>query len=242
MTTSPVSSRCSAPVSTYVETRSENPLPAWKRGLDISILIFTAPITVPLMLVIAALIKILSPGPVFFRQERIGYKGRPFTCFKFRTMKAAAETSSHEAHLQQLVTSSDTPMKKLDDVDTRIIPVFGPILRASGLDELAQIFNVMNKEMSFVGPRPCIRYEYEKFGLRERARFDCLPGLTGLWQVSGKNNLTFKQMIDLDVAYAHNLSFGRDLSIVFRTFPVLFDQIAQLARRKMSRLAKATCN
>jgi lipopolysaccharide/colanic/teichoic acid biosynthesis glycosyltransferase len=238
MITAPVSRSCTASVSkTYDAARIDNPLPGWKRALDVTVLIVTAPVLVPLMAIIALLIKLVSPGPVLFRQERIGLYGEGFHCFKFRTMKVAAETKCHKEHLEKLMNSA-TPMKKLDDADNRIIPVIGPLLRASGLDELAQVFNILRGEMSIVGPRPCIRYEYEKFSAQDRARFNAVPGLTGLWQVSGKNSTTFRQMIELDVEYSENLSLGQDLSIIFRTFPVVFGQTAEMARRKVSRRIK----
>ena len=185
------------------------------------------------MLVIGGIIRLCSPGPVLFRQERIGLKGRPFTCLKFRTMHVQAETQSHQAHLEKLINSK-VPMKKLDlDGDARIF-TFGRILRASGLDELPQLINVMRGEMSLVGPRPCIRYEYERFKPEHRERFNTVPGLTGLWQVSGKNKTTFQEMIDLDIAYTRKLSLRRDVGILCRTLPVVFEQTLELAQRKIS--------
>lgn len=214
-------------------TVERNPLPIWKRALDIGFLLLISPALVPVMTIIALFIKLSSRGPVLFRQERIGLYGESFVCFKFRTMRPGAETNSHQQYLANLIGSS-TPMQKLDHVDNRIIP-FGTVIRASGLDELPQIFNVLRGEMSMVGPRPCIRYEYEKFTVEDRQRFDAVPGLTGLWQVSGKNDTTFREMIDLDIDYAHNLSLGRDLSIIFRTLPVLFDQVGRVLKRKFAR-------
>jgi lipopolysaccharide/colanic/teichoic acid biosynthesis glycosyltransferase len=186
------------------------------------------------MLVISGIIKLCSSGPVLFRQERIGFKGKPFICLKFRTMHVQAETVSHQAHLEKLINSS-TPMKKLDADGDRRIFRFGRLLRASGLDELPQLLNVLQGEMSLVGPRPCIRYEYERFKPEHRERFNTAPGLTGLWQVSGKNKTTFQEMIDLDIAYARHLSLLRDIRILCRTFPVIFEQTFELAQPKVSR-------
>src|SRR5258705_544377 len=208
-------------------------LPLWKRGLDFACLLLAAPALVPLMAFIALAIRLSSRGPVLFRQERIGLRGRPFVFFKFRTMKHAAETRSHEAYLKSLI-GSNVPMKKLDEEDDRVLRV-GVLLRASGLDELPQVLNVIRGEMSLVGPRPCIRYEYEKYQPEQRERFEAVPGLTGLWQVGGKNNTTFREMIDLDVRYARNLSLWQELSILFRTFPVLLQQTRQTVRRKRCR-------
>jgi lipopolysaccharide/colanic/teichoic acid biosynthesis glycosyltransferase len=108
--------------------------------------------------------------------------------------------------------------------DARLIPG-GRLIRASGLDELPQIVNVLRGEMSLVGPRPCMSYEYEKYTARQRGRFDALPGLTGLWQVSGKNRTTFDEMIRLDIQYAQNKSLLLDLRIMLRTFPALLVQL-----------------
>lgn len=206
-------------------------LPLWKRVLDFVCLLIAAPALMPLMIAIALIIRFSSRGPILFRQERIGLHGRSFICFKFRTMKAEAETRSHEVYLEKLINSS-APMKKLDSKgDRRILPI-GHLLRASGFDELPQIFNILRGDMSLVGPRPCIRYEYEKYRPEHRERFNVVPGLTGLWQVSDKNKTTFQDMIDLDVRYARNLSLRQDILILFRTFPVLFLQTAETWQRK----------
>ncbi|HMJ90624.1 MAG TPA: sugar transferase [Candidatus Acidoferrum sp.] len=210
-----------------------NPLPWWKRALDLLGLLVLAPALIPVMALLALFVRISSPGPIFFRQERVGLHTRRFVCLKFRTMRVAAETKSHQAHLEDLMNNGK-PMEKLDVADERITPG-GLWLRASGLDELPQVFNILRGEMSLVGPRPCVPYEYNKFQPEHRARFDAVPGLTGLWQVSGKNNTTFQQMIDLDIAYATKLSFWRDVSILVRTFPVLLQQVCQMLRKRRER-------
>jgi lipopolysaccharide/colanic/teichoic acid biosynthesis glycosyltransferase len=130
---------------------------------------------------------------------------------------------------------SDTPMTKLDKRgDTRLIPL-GKFLRASAIDELPQLFNVLRGDMSFVGPRPCIQYEYNNYQPWHKQRFDTLPGMTGLWQVSGKNRTTFSQMMRLDVAYARNTSLRRDIDIVWKTFPVVVNEVQNLiAQRRKS--------
>ena len=206
--------------------------PLWKRLLDASVILLTAPITILVGVVIASIIKLGSPGPVIFRQERVGYKGQRFVCFKFRTMHAGAETSSHQGHTAQLIKSA-APMTKLDAAkDARVIP-FGSILRATGLDELPQLINVLRGEMSLVGPRPCVGYEYEMYETWQRRRFDAVPGLTGLWQVSGKNRTTFNQMINLDIEYSEQSSLWLDLKIMLKTVPALVVQCCdQRAKRK----------
>jgi len=200
--------------------------PAWKRTLDIALIGVSAPVWGPVMLVIAAGIKLCSPGPIFFRQERIGLGAQPFTCLKFRSMHLNASTSDHEKYLAQLMTSQ-TPMKKLDAKgDKRLIKI-GPLLRATGLDELPQLFNVLRGEMSLVGPRPCVRYEYENYSPAQKGRFYCLPGLTGLWQVSGKNNTSFSEMIRLDLQYLEHMSPWLDLRIMAKTIPALIRQVIE---------------
>ena len=180
----------------------------------------------------AALTAIMSPGPIFFRQERVGYRGQKFSLYKFRTMHVRAETASHQTHFAELVRSN-TPMQKLDARgDSRLVPG-GWLLRASGLDELPQIINVLRGEMSIVGPRPSIPYEYEQYSLPQRQRFACVPGLTGLWQVSGKNRLTFEQMVHLDIEYTRRLSPWQDLKIMAMTVPALCIQILDSRRAKV---------
>jgi lipopolysaccharide/colanic/teichoic acid biosynthesis glycosyltransferase len=173
---------------------------------------------------IAVVIKLQSPGPVLFRQRRIGYRGRPFFCWKFRTMHVQASDALHRRYLTALIAST-SPTAKLDiGEDPRLIPA-GKLLRLSGLDELPQLINVLRGEMSLIGPRPCIPYEYRNLRLWQRRRTDAMPGLTGLWQVSGKNRTTFDQMIRLDIGYARQSSPGLDLLIALRTVPALLEQM-----------------
>jgi exopolysaccharide production protein ExoY len=198
----------------------------WKRALDVLLISLAMPFLIPLMLLIALLIRSVSSGPALFRQERIGYRGRRFMCFKFRTMHVDADTALHEGHLQQLM-NSNTPMVKMDAKgDPRIIP-FGKLLRASGFDELPQLINVLRGEMSLVGPRPCLPYEYEKYLPWQKERFGTLPGLTGLWQVSGKNKTTFVEMIQMDIQYANCKTLWWDLKIILMTVPALIIQMLE---------------
>jgi lipopolysaccharide/colanic/teichoic acid biosynthesis glycosyltransferase len=202
-------------------------IPIWKRLLDVICISLAAPLWLPLMFVIAVVIKIASPGPALFQQERVGYRGRRFTCFKFRTMVVNADTRVHQGHLHYLM-GSNVPMKKLDSVrDPRLIPC-GLLLRSLGLDELPQLFNVLRGDMSLVGPRPCVPYEYENYAPHHRERFNAAPGLTGLWQVSGKNRTTFEEMINLDISYAKKQSLWLDLKIIFKTFPAIVSQTKDL--------------
>lgn len=205
-------------------------IPRWKRVLDVACIIAAAPIALPIGLLIALLVIVVSPGPVFFYQERIGYLGKKFRCMKFRTMRVNAETQVHANHLAELITSNQ-PMTKLDTHDSRVIP-FGRVLRAFGLDELPQLINVLKGEMSLVGPRPCLPYEYERYLPRHRGRCATLPGLTGLWQVSGKNRTTFEEMIDLDLDYCRTKSLWLDLKIIAMTIPAIVVQVWDTLKRK----------
>jgi lipopolysaccharide/colanic/teichoic acid biosynthesis glycosyltransferase len=190
------------------------------------------------MLLIAVGIKFLSPGPILFKQERIGRGGRLFMCFKFRSMRVNASTSHHQEHLKSLMRSN-VAMIKMDAIgDPRVIPL-GGLLRASGLDELPQIFNVWRGEMSLVGPRPCTPYEYSEYLPSQKERFNALPGITGLWQVSGKNKTTFEQMVNLDIEYARNQSLALDLKIMLKNLPVLFGQFRDACARRFSRRTPA---
>jgi lipopolysaccharide/colanic/teichoic acid biosynthesis glycosyltransferase len=198
-------------------------MPGWKRFIDVVGALFGLILVFPVFLLIAILIKIVSSGPVFFKQERLGYLGRPFTCWKFRTMRLNADPGTHQQHLCNLI-HGEVAMTKLDeDDDTRIIPL-GKFLRQTGLDELPQLFHVLFGEMSLIGPRPCIPYEAQEYLLWHRKRFDIMPGLTGLWQVSGKNRTTFKEMMRLDIKYLEHRSFWFDLKILLRTLPAIITQ------------------
>ena len=144
--------------------------------------------------------------------------------WKFRTMKVSAETQSHERHLEDLIRNNK-PLTKLDVLgDPRLIPL-GRIIRASGLDELPQIFNVLRGEMSLVGPRPCLPNEFASYQQWQRKRVDALPGLTGYWQVNGKNKTTFYQMVAMDLTYVENMSISFDLKIILMTGGTVLSEI-----------------
>lgn len=172
------------------------------------------------MILLMAWVRFTSPGPIFYRQERVGYRRGRFMIFKFRTMHASAETKTHEEYFAYLMRA-DCPMAKLDAKgDSRLIACAG-FLRASGLDELPQIFNVLRGEMSLVGPRPCLPNESQRYETWHQQRFNAPPGLTGYWQVNGKNKTTFKEMIAMDIFYARNMSVWLDLRIILKTIPFL---------------------
>lgn len=203
--------------------------PRWKRLLDIMGSVCGLIVLAPIFATIGIMIKIVSPGPVLFRQHRVGAGGNLFTCLKFRTMKVNADTKVHEKHIEKLIGSTTVggqpgdPMEKLNR-DSRVI-FGGHLLRSAGLDELPQLINVLSGQMSLVGPRPPIPYEVAKYPHWYRARFDIVPGLTGLWQVSGKNRLGFNEMIRLDIKYAMNRSFFLDCKILLLTPFAVFRQL-----------------
>jgi lipopolysaccharide/colanic/teichoic acid biosynthesis glycosyltransferase len=198
----------------------------WKSALDITCILLSLPVWLPLMILLMLVTRIASPGPIFYRQERVGLGGRHFFIWKFRTMKVSAETQAHERHLEKLIRI-DCPMTKLDVCgDPRLAP-FGRILRASGLDELPQIFNVLCGEMSLVGPRPCLPNEFAHYELWQRERVNGLPGLTGYWQVNGKNKTTFKEMIAMDLFYLKNMSILLDLKIMLKTGAAIVGQLVE---------------
>jgi lipopolysaccharide/colanic/teichoic acid biosynthesis glycosyltransferase len=201
--------------------------PLWKRIFDITCVLLALPFLVPVGILIAVFIKIVSPGPAFFRQPRVGYFGKRFLCLKFRTMLVNADTGVHQSHLKDLMTSN-RPTRKLDcKGDKRLIPG-GVVLRALGVDELPQLINVLRGEMSLVGPRPCTPYEFDLFSPRHKRRCEAPPGLTGLWQVSGKNRTTFEEMINLDLYYAEHKSLWFDLKIVVLTIPAILTLVWEM--------------
>jgi exopolysaccharide production protein ExoY len=202
--------------------------PRWKRVLDIALVLLAFPCWLPVMVFVMLWIKAASRGPVFYRQERIGYRRARFMLFKFRTMHVNAETRTHEEYFAHLMRA-DCPMTKMDaEGDARLISC-GRFLRASGLDELPQIFNVLRGEMSLVGPRPCLPNEFRRYEAWQKQRVNAPPGLTGYWQVNGKNKTTFKEMIAMDIFYGRNMSVWLDLRIILKTIPTLIWQTLELS-------------
>lgn len=217
-----------------VETTLSRRIPLYKSILDIIVSLAALIFSSPLFLILAGYITIVSRGPVFYKQKRIGYRGLPFTFLKFRTMHTNNDPRFHQVHVKDLI-NSDRPMEKLDvNNDPRIIPG-GRIIRKTCIDELPQLFNVLKGQMSLVGPRPCMPYEAEEYLRWHSYRFDVKPGLTGLWQVSGKNKLTFKQMIRLDISYCQNMSLWLDVKIIFRTFPTIVSLALEGLKNRINR-------
>ena len=199
-----------------------------KRFSDILISAFSLAIFSPICLVISLLIKLDSKGNVLFNQERVGMDGRKFLCYKFRTMKADSDENIHREAYQKNIEgnkeanagSEKAPVFGKVKNDSRITRI-GQFLRRSSLDELPQLLNVLKGDMSIVGPRPPIPYEVEEYDIWHRKRLDMKPGITGLWQVSGRNRLTFDEMVKIDLYYIENWSLWLDLKIILLTLPAM---------------------
>jgi len=205
-------------------SQAQKGLPLWKRAIDVACCLAALPLLIVCSLGMAIVTKLFAPGPLLFRQVRVGYLGRQFKIYKFRSMYVNADTKGHQDHFKNLV-GTNAPMVKLDSTgDARLIPG-ARLLRASGLDELPQLIHVLRGEMSIVGPRPCIPTEADLYQPWQRERFTTLPGLTGLWQVSGKNRTTFDEMMHLDIRYARTKSLPLDIKIILLTPAALVVQI-----------------
>ncbi len=188
-----------------------------KRALDLFVILLFSPIFVPTFILICIAIKLDSYGPIIFKQKRVGYGGKEFNFFKFRTMYQGSELElSNIFHLNE---SEDGVIFKLKK-DPRVTKI-GRLLRKTSMDELPQIFNVIKGDMSLVGPRPPIRDEVIKYSLDERKRLLIKPGITCLWQVSGRSDLPFKQQVQLDKEYIQNRSVLKDIVILFKTIPAV---------------------
>lgn len=198
-----VGGRAGVPLELPPATLSRVAWTATKRSFDFAASLVGLIVLLPVLLAIAALVKLDSPGPALFRQRRFGHELRPFTLLKFRTMQDGADPKLHQRYIEQLATqptADDGELKKLTN-DPRVTRV-GGVLRKLSLDELPQLVNVLLGHMSLVGPRPAIEYELEHYEPRHYERFNVKPGLTGLWQVAGRNELGFNEMLDLDVEYS----------------------------------------
>ena len=200
-----------------------------KRSIDILLSATLLLVFLPLLLAIALLIKLDSPGPIIYRQTRVSKGGNHFTFYKFRTMYFNCDETIHKTHVKNLANkveglSSNGRFKESsyklmhDDRITRV----GKYVRNTSLDEIPQLFNVLKGDMSLVGPRPCLPYEYEVYKDWHKKRTSVRPGITGLWQVTGRSEVSFEDMILLDLYYIYNRSFVIDLSIICETVFVVF--------------------
>jgi lipopolysaccharide/colanic/teichoic acid biosynthesis glycosyltransferase len=189
-----------------------------KRAIDVVLAVLALVVLLPLLAAIGVAVRWSSPGPMIFCQQRVGRNGRPFTLYKFRTMVIDNDPSLHRDFYVSLVHGQLDPSIGTFKIvgDPRVTPI-GRILRRFSLDELPQLINVLKNEMSLVGPRPPIPYEVELYSGRELERLRVTPGLTGLWQISGRGSVSFQQMIELDLVYINQWSLGLDLRILFQT-------------------------
>lgn len=205
--------------------RADNPLGAFaRRCLDLLAASTLILLFLPVMIAIAVAVRLDSRGPAMFRQRRVGYREREFTVFKFRSMRLDADEERHRQYISAMIggdsaeavedTGGETLYKLA--VDDRITPV-GRKIRSWSVDELPQLFNVVLGDMSLVGPRPAIPYEVESYPAWYAKRFAVKPGLTGLWQVSGRNQRTYEEMVSLDIDYAENRSLLGDIAILAKT-------------------------
>jgi lipopolysaccharide/colanic/teichoic acid biosynthesis glycosyltransferase len=195
---------------------------AAKRGLDLAASLALLVLLAPAVALIAALVKLSSPGPALFGQTRVGHMMRPFTMRKFRTMYMHAPPDVHREFVTRFITAGGTNGAAADGSfkltnDRRVTPL-GRILRRTSLDELPQLWNVLRGDMSLVGPRPSLPYEWAQYRPWHRRRvLEAKPGLTGLWQVTGRSQTTFDEMVRLDLRYARTCSLRNDIAILART-------------------------
>jgi exopolysaccharide biosynthesis polyprenyl glycosylphosphotransferase len=212
-----------------------------KRGFDLALAMLALILLSPVLLVVGLAVLATSRGPVLYKQTRVGVDGRTFTMLKFRSMRTGSSTEIHSNYTREWIygrtgSSEDTNgnghgngngtapagepgTNKMTD-DPRITGV-GKFMRATSLDELPQLWNVVRGEMSIVGPRPALPYEVDQYTEWHKRRLATPPGITGAWQVSGRNNLSFEEMVALDVNYIERWSFERDIKIVLRTVPAV---------------------
>lgn len=197
-----------------------------KRLLDIAVSAIVLVLLAPVFLACAIAVRRSSPGPIIFRQERVGLRGQRFTFLKFRSMYHNADPALHRTYVTAFIkgeaaqqTDGDKQVYKLV-ADPRITPV-GRVLRRTSLDELPQFWSVLRGHMSLVGPRPPIPYEVEQYRPDQLVRLAVKPGITGVWQVSGRSSTTFDEMVALDLAYIHNQSFWFDIAIMLKTIPAI---------------------
>jgi lipopolysaccharide/colanic/teichoic acid biosynthesis glycosyltransferase len=191
-----------------------------KRVLDVLLACIGLILFTPIIILIIIAIKIDSPGPVLYKHKRIGKDGKPFDLYKFRSMVAGGDDTSYMDYLRELIESAKTnngkPYRKMES-DPRVTRV-GEFLRKSYLDELPQFWNILNGEMSLVGPRPHVQFEVDNYTDNELRRLSVKPGATGMWQVYGKKDCTFRELIELDLEYVEHWNLGLDLKLVWQTF------------------------
>jgi len=195
-----------------------------KRVLDIVLAAVGLLVAAPVLAFAGVAIYVTGGRPIFFRQQRVGYAGKKFMMWKLRTMEPRNDDSAHREYVRSMFESDQSRKPPNGDLhklnDDRVTSV-GRVLRRTSIDELPQLFNVLRGEMSLVGPRPALAWEVELFGPFNRLRLKVKPGITGLWQVSGRNRLTMREALELDCVYACHRSLLLDLKILLKTIPVV---------------------
>ena len=200
-----------------------------KRAFDLVVATVCLVVLLPLLVAVGVVVRMTTPGRALFRQVRLGLDGRPFVMYKFRTMHDGCPDEAHRQYVRELLTgeapsaAGTAGLYKLG-ADPRVTRV-GRLLRRTSIDELPQLLNVIRGDMSLVGPRPSLPWEAEMFGAAHRQRFLVPPGMTGLWQVSGRNTLSMREALDLDVEYVRKQCFLLDLVILVKTVPAVFSTI-----------------
>jgi len=193
-----------------------------KRIFDIFTSLIGLILLSPLFLTIAIIVKLTSPGPIFYYQSRIGKNGQPFRFYKFRSMYVrGGEDEERKKMMIEFMKNGYTQAESKKIINASRVTKVGKILRQTSLDELPQLFNVLRGEMSLVGPRPCLPYEFENYAKWQKRRVVVLPGCTGVWQVAGRSSVSFKDSIVLDLYYINNMSPWLDLQILIKTIPVM---------------------
>ena len=191
-----------------------------KRMMDVLLVVLSLPLLLPMVIALAVLLKLTDPGPLLYGHRRVGFQGREFRCWKFRTMvvdgDAVLERHLRENPAEALIWKEQ---RKLVN-DPRVTPL-GAVLRKLSLDELPQLLNVLKGEMSLVGPRPVVQAELDHYGPSARHYLAARPGLTGLWQISGRSDTTYAERVRLDRFYVMNWNLWRDLRIIFLTIPAV---------------------
>lgn len=193
----------------------------FKRVFDVLVSTVILVVLSPILIIIAFLIKFFSRGPIFYKTTAIGKNGKEFTFYKFRSMQVSDDDDAERKDLMiEFIKNSNDGGKKI--INSKRVTWVGKILRKTSLDELPQLFNVLKGDMSLVGPRPCLPYEYAQYDEWHKRRFSVLPGCTGVWQVWGRSSVSFKDSVVLDLYYINNMSPWLDLQLLFQTIPVIF--------------------
>ena len=218
--TTPFASADSIPGVSHAATVAP-PVPRWKRALDLGVGLPALILLSPVMIVAAGMIRLTSRGPILYRQTRVGHGETRFTMYKFRSMRVAPDDGSAQSEivreeLHGTATPDPDTMLYRPASDSRITAV-GRFLRKCSIDELPQLLNVVRGDMSLVGPRPATPSEVDLFTPQQRRRHECPPGITGLWQVNGRNRVSSREMLDLDLVYLERSSLLLDLRILLRT-------------------------